>query len=505
MVVNFRAITFSREDVERAMERFDRERRDGFSHWKRYSVKHNGKHYPPKELLRLLGANVENLSGGEPANRSFRKLGFEIGTSLKEGESFRNAGSSDPTPRLSSLEAANRLPVFVHPDDKLRKAVSLMLQHDYSQLPVMQTTRSVKGIVSWKSIGEQSHVHNRHCRFVRDCMDTNVQILKHADLLWKAIAIIAENDVILVENQAHEICGLVTTYDIATQYHALAEPFLLLREIENNVRRLISRAGYPLSVLQSARDPRDTKREVRSVSDLAFGEYIRLLQEPDNWKSIGFNLSRGTFLTDLHTINNIRNEVMHFRPGGLKADQLANLHRVAKMLRNLQLWSSATPRKRTGSANGGARWDIQSVIAELRKKSDVVAEVAQKLIEWSKSNLSDINWGKGTNKGSFCPLLKYRAKHPFIPFRVLTDGNVEIPFLRMVKYRHVPFHEDVKRLELLHRLNTIPGVDVPDDGIHRRPSFPMTMLVDPPAYEAFINTIDWAVDTVRSGALKTQD
>ena len=79
MVVTFRGKTFSREDVERAMEKFDRETRDNFRHWKRYSVKHNDKHYPPKELLRLLGVNVKNLSGGDPANRSFRKLGFDIG------------------------------------------------------------------------------------------------------------------------------------------------------------------------------------------------------------------------------------------------------------------------------------------------------------------------------------------------------------------------------------------------------------------------------------------
>jgi DNA-binding transcriptional MerR regulator len=79
MQANFRGKTFSREDVERAMERFDREFRDNFRRWRTYAVKHNGRDYPPKELLRMLVGDIGNLSGGEPTNRYFRDLGFQIG------------------------------------------------------------------------------------------------------------------------------------------------------------------------------------------------------------------------------------------------------------------------------------------------------------------------------------------------------------------------------------------------------------------------------------------
>ena len=79
MQANFRGKTFSREDVERAMERFDRESRGTFRHWRTYAVKHNGSDYPPKELLRMLVGDIGNLSGGEPTNHYFRDLGFHIG------------------------------------------------------------------------------------------------------------------------------------------------------------------------------------------------------------------------------------------------------------------------------------------------------------------------------------------------------------------------------------------------------------------------------------------
>lgn len=74
----FRGKTFTREDVEKAMERFDQEPRNTFSPLKKYSVKHNGKDYPPKDLLRLIVGEVGKFPGGEPTNRHFRELGFQI-------------------------------------------------------------------------------------------------------------------------------------------------------------------------------------------------------------------------------------------------------------------------------------------------------------------------------------------------------------------------------------------------------------------------------------------
>lgn len=246
---------------------------------------------------------------------------------------------SDPTPRLGTLDPANRKPLSINRDAKVREAVTLMVQHDYSQLPIMQNSRDVDGLISWKSIGEASKVHNKECTFVRECMDSDVEILKHDTPLWKAIRTIAEKDVVLVKNSAKEIIGLVTTYDIAVEYHSLAEPFLLLGEIENNLRQLIGRAKYPLSVLGAAKDPKDTERKIAGVSDLTFGEYIELLQQPANWQSIGYNLSRKTFIAEMIEVRKIRNEVMHFHPDPLTKVELDYLRRVANMMRSLKLWT----------------------------------------------------------------------------------------------------------------------------------------------------------------------
>ena len=39
--------------------------------------------------------------------------------------------------------------------------------------------RDVDGLISWKSIAEAPKVHNKECTFVRECMDIDVEILKH--------------------------------------------------------------------------------------------------------------------------------------------------------------------------------------------------------------------------------------------------------------------------------------------------------------------------------------
>lgn len=61
--------------------------------------------------------------------------------------------ANDPTHQLSKLQAANQTVLYVAPNDSISVAVTKMLLHDYSQLPVMTNERTVKGVISWKSIG----------------------------------------------------------------------------------------------------------------------------------------------------------------------------------------------------------------------------------------------------------------------------------------------------------------------------------------------------------------
>ena len=84
--------------------------------------------------------------------------------------------------------------------------------------------------------------------------------------------------------------GIVTASDLSGQFLQLAEPFLLLGEIENLIRRILLNK-FAKQDFEAVRDPEDGHRQVSTVSDLTFGEYIRLLENGDRWQKLSGLLS----------------------------------------------------------------------------------------------------------------------------------------------------------------------------------------------------------------------
>jgi len=98
--------------------------------------------------------------------------------------------NSDPTFRIGNLPAANKKLVSVNQDDKLNKAVTLLLNHDFSQLPVMQGEREVKGMITWQSIGSKQ-AFGCKCDSVGDCR-VDARIVDSNRTLFDAIPIIVD-------------------------------------------------------------------------------------------------------------------------------------------------------------------------------------------------------------------------------------------------------------------------------------------------------------------------
>lgn len=235
--------------------------------------------------------------------------------------------------RVDSLEAANRAPTAIKPDEPLTEAITRMLAHDFSQLPVMTTEREVKGTISWKSIGSRLSLGMK-CNLVRECMDPAVII--DSDLsLFDAIERIATEDYVLVRAKDARIAGIVTATDLAEQFRDLAEPFLLIGEIENRLRRLLH-GKFRASQLRDVRAAGDDTRTIEGLADLTLGELLRLLEEPKNWDRLKLSISRGEFVKRLDQVRVIRNDTMHFDPAGIDPAALEELRSFSKFLRELQ-------------------------------------------------------------------------------------------------------------------------------------------------------------------------
>ena len=89
------------------------------------------------------------------------------------------------------------------------------------------------------------------------------------------------------------------------QFRQLTEPFLLLGEIENHIRRLIA-DRFSSQELQDLCDPGDSGRAVEGIADLTFGEYVRLLEKPERWDRLGVAIDRTLFVQRLEDVRKIR-------------------------------------------------------------------------------------------------------------------------------------------------------------------------------------------------------
>jgi len=238
---------------------------------------------------------------------------------------------TDPVPLIGALEAANRQPLSVKREDCIEKAITYMLLHDYSQLPVMQSERTVKGYVSWKTIGRSRIVEGSEPEKVQDCMEEDVEVLRYDTTLFDATQRMLEKEFILVKQVDDVILGPVTLHDISAQFRDLSESFLSLGTIENHLRRLLSGA-FTKAELKECMDPSDNEREVSDLTDLSFGEYIHLIEKPERWEKLQVNLDRPTVINRLNEVREIRNDVMHFRPDGAAPEELMLLKDTAIFL-----------------------------------------------------------------------------------------------------------------------------------------------------------------------------
>ena len=264
----------------------------------------------------------------------------QSGAGTTEDEPIGDAGATesqatDPALYVGMLPAATRGVVSVTRDNNLPTAVTKMMYHNYSQLPVTQDLRRIDGMISWRSIGvARTKKEDTDCEYVRDCLDRDYSTVELDTPLLDAVAKIAREEAVLVLGADKRITGIVTTSDLSLKYHELAAPFLLLQEIEYRLRLLIDKA-FSREEMADARDPRDDKRSIEEAADLSFGEYIRLVEARKNWHRLTLPLDRQVFVKLLRDVRDVRNEIMHFSPDDLSSENLEKIEKLRKLLEQL--------------------------------------------------------------------------------------------------------------------------------------------------------------------------
>jgi len=234
--------------------------------------------------------------------------------------------------RIQSIPSAINGVKSITPDIELNQAISIMVLNDYSQLPVIENERWVKGFISWKSIGTKKLLGDEVPLLVKDYMDENVSIHSEDTRLLAAVQDIIAKDFVLVKNWENKISGIVTITDLGEQFVSLAEPFIELEEIENSIRNIIDKSFSSAEL----REQIDSDQQIDTSADLTFGDYLFLLDNPLNWERLNLRIDRKVFSERLHEIRIIRNKLMHFRPLDDINEEMKQLRIISKFFRTFE-------------------------------------------------------------------------------------------------------------------------------------------------------------------------
>ena len=252
----------------------------------------------------------------------YNNVWIDTPITLKHKPIARTRIAEDPILRVAVLERANMVPVYVTNCDTLIKAITIMRMNNYSQLPVSNNgLRGLCGYISWKTIGE-AQANGVQSDLVRDYVQPIERTLTLETPLLEAIKYVHNNEFAIIEDKTHQICGILTTTDISEQFLLLTEPYLLMQEIENMVRLLLSDV-FNLEEIQSICV--EPGRSVNSLDDLTFGEYLRIIDNSERWQTLNLNIDRREFVKMLDKVREIRNDIMHFEPDGISPDQYTKL------------------------------------------------------------------------------------------------------------------------------------------------------------------------------------
>ena len=238
----------------------------------------------------------------------------------------------DPIKRVRVLEAANRVPKYVSNSDSLKTAITIMQMNKFSQLPVTNNgERGVIGYISWETISE-AWSNGIKSEIVKDYVKEEIQRIKPDTPLLDAIKTIYEYDFAVVIGKDKSLQGIITTADISFEFLSNTKPFLLLEEIEKSIRVLLDGAFLVEDIKKICAN---AEKEITSIDDLSFGDYKRIIENPNLWGKLKIHADKKLLTDRLDEIRKIRNEIMHFAPDGIDKEAIVVLNDTSKYLATL--------------------------------------------------------------------------------------------------------------------------------------------------------------------------
>lgn len=200
-------------------------------------------------------------------------------------------------------------------------AIERMVDHGFSQVPVTNRDGRIIGVFSWQSFGKR--VTDLRASKVKATELPIREAMEPARFIGREVYIDTETDwnsidYVLV-GADDNLVGILCIADVFGRLNDFAEAFVLLYEIEHEIRDLIldavGESGLPELVGRMHMPPNSTPPE--SLEEFTFSQYKSLICTKSNWPTFEpvFDTVRELVDADFGEVNELRNIVFHFRRG----------------------------------------------------------------------------------------------------------------------------------------------------------------------------------------------
>jgi len=119
-------------------------------------------------------------------------------------------------------------------------------------------------------------------------------------------------------------------------------------------------------------------------------------------------------------------------------------------------------------------------------------KAAESVMAWADEAEMRFWWRDYRGLTTVTPYFKHKGEAQWF-FSMRADGAIDMHF----QHLRAPFDSQLKRLELLRRLNAIPGLNIPEDYIDRSRTIMMERLRGDEALDVFIKTLRWFIEAVK--------
>ncbi|WP_371478794.1 CBS domain-containing protein [Kitasatospora sp. NBC_00315] len=330
-----------------------------------------GRQVTPAEILALFGLRVRDRSSVHTISQALSDAGlatlpdFAVCRSgdLLEVVAIDGALMAGPVPEDEEAQEQDALPsyalpqqlqigdlvpsgcdlVHVGPGDQLTKATYLMRTKTLEQIPVI-TGGTLHGVVSWRSVAKA--YENGLAPTLENAMQKgSLPVADARQEFFSCLTLLREHGYLVVRGEDGSFPGIVTTTAVTDRFEGAARPFFQLGEIESLLRRVL---GTRLSqdAIRAVQTNRKPDQRSGLVTDLMFGDYVRLLdgtqnkqalatQADVNWATLGWTaMDRAQFVEHLERVKDIRNRIAHFDADPLPDALLGELATFIKLLRD---------------------------------------------------------------------------------------------------------------------------------------------------------------------------